>query len=68
MGIFYGQKRNSADTCLGLHPKNMSESTKTVTVNHPKKKGGGGTVTAVLIMANNNFSKGTSFLRGQESL
>lgn len=66
MGIFYGQKRNSADACLGLHPKNMSESTKTVTVNHPEKKGG--TVTAVLIMANNNFSKGTSFLRGQESL
>lgn len=66
MGIFYGQKRNSADACLGLHPKNMSESTKTVTVNHPKKKGGA--VTAVLIMANNNFSKGTSFLRGQESL
>ena len=66
MGIFYGQKRNIADACLGLHPKNMSESTKTVTVNHPKK--GGGTVTAVLIMANNNFSKGTSFLRGQESL
>lgn len=65
MGIFYGQKRNSADACLGLHPKNMSESTKTVTVNHPKKRGG--TVTAVLIMAN-NFSKGTSFLRGQESL
>ena len=28
MGIFYGQKRNSADACLGLHPKNMSESTK----------------------------------------
>ena len=66
MGIFYGQKRNSADACLGLHPKNMSESTKTVTVNHTKKRGG--TVTAVLIMANNNFSKGTSFLRGQESL
>ena len=66
MGIFYGQKRNSADACLGLHPKNMSESTKTVTVNHPKKRGG--TVTAVLIMANNNFSKGTSFLRWQESL
>lgn len=65
MGIFYGQKRNSADACLGLHPKNMSESIKTVTVNHPKK---GGAVTAVLIMANNNFSKGTSFLRGQESL
>lgn len=40
MGIFYGQKRNIADACLGLHPKNMSESIKTVTVNHPKKGGG----------------------------